>query len=76
MKISLITNGKQLADYKNYVRNTLNIIKKSKRNEVSRALYPYMRVKWEALNDRLNTASNRNILRKANQKITKIKQNN
>ncbi|SEA97367.1 hypothetical protein SAMN05443667_113162 [Flavobacterium gillisiae] len=67
--------GKQLDDYKNYVKEYIKHYKKAQKgNEVSRALYPYMRVKWEALNDRLNTASNKNILtEKQIKKITKIK---
>jgi len=68
--------SKHLADYKNYVKEYIKHYKKAQKgNEVSLALYPYMRVKWEALNDRLTTAIKRNILtEKQIKKIIKIQQ--
>jgi hypothetical protein len=50
--------GNQLIDYRNYVKvNIKHYRKAQKGNEVSIATYPYMKVKWEALNDRLTAAT-------------------
>jgi hypothetical protein len=67
--------GNQLSDYKNYVKEYIKHYKKAKKgNEVSLAIYPYMKVKWEALNDRLTAATKKNLLtEKQIKKIIKIK---
>lgn len=66
--------GKQLDDYQNYVKEYIKHYKKAQKgNEVSLALYPYMRVKWEALNKRLNSATKQNLLsEKQIRKVIKI----
>jgi hypothetical protein len=73
---NLIDNkwGTQLSDYKNYVKEYIKHYKKAQKgNEVSLAIYPYMKVKWEALNDRLTAATKKNLLtEKQIKKIIKI----
>jgi translation initiation factor 2B subunit (eIF-2B alpha/beta/delta family) len=66
--------GNQLSDYKNYVKEYIKHYKKAQKgNEVSLAIYPYMKVKWEALNDRLTDATKKNLLtEKQIKKIIKI----
>lgn len=76
INIDFIDNkwGKQLYDYKNYVKEYLKHYKKAQKgNKVSLALYPYMRVKWEALNKRLTSATKQNLLsEKQIRKVIKI----
>jgi hypothetical protein len=66
--------NKQLDDYKNYRQECLKHYKKAQKgNEVSLAIYPYLKVKWEVLNQRLNSAAKKNILNeKQMNKISKI----
>jgi hypothetical protein len=55
--------GNQLIDYKNYVKEPIKHYRKAQKgNEVSIAIYPYMKVKWEALNDRFTAATKKNLL--------------
>ncbi|WP_016990532.1 hypothetical protein [Flavobacterium sp. ACAM 123] len=66
--------GNQLIDYKNYVKECIKHYKKAQKgNEVSLAIFPYMKVKWDALNDLLTAATKKNLLtEKQIKKIIKI----
>ena len=66
--------GKHLDDYKNYVKEYIKHFKKAEKgNDTSLAIYPYMRVRWEALNYRLTSASKMNLLtEKQIKKVNKI----
>ena len=75
-KDKLSTNkwGKHLDDYKNYVKEYIKHFNKAEKgNDASSAIYPYMRVRWEALNSRLTTASKKDLLtEKQIKKVNKI----
>lgn len=66
--------AKHLDDYKNYVKEYVKHFKKAEDGDnTSLAIYPYMRVRWEVLNNRLSTASRKNLLtEKQIKKVNKI----
>jgi hypothetical protein len=53
----------QLLDFTNYATEYIRHYKKAQQgNKNSLAIYPYMNLKWEALNKQLNTAIKKNLL--------------
>lgn len=66
--------GKHLDDYKNYVKEYIKHFNKAEKgSNASLAIYPYMRIRWEALNNRLISASKKNLLtEKQIKKVNKI----
>lgn len=57
--------NKRLQDYDNYVKEYLKNYKKSLQgNTVSLSKYPYMKIKSEALNKKLNKAMDKGLLTK------------
>jgi hypothetical protein len=56
-------NENQLLDFTNYTKEYIGHYKKALQgNKNSLAIYPYMNLKWEALNQQLNTAIKKNLL--------------
>jgi di/tripeptidase len=66
--------NKKIQDYDNYVKEYLKNYKKSlQKNTVSLSKYPYMKIKSEALNKKLNKAMDNGLLTKTQiKKILKI----
>ncbi|SFF09495.1 hypothetical protein [Flavobacterium xueshanense] len=66
--------NKKIQDYENYVKEYLKNYKKSlQKNTVSLSKYPYMKIKSEALNKKLNKAMDNGLLTKTQiKKILKI----
>ena len=66
--------NKRLQDYDNYVKKYLKNYKKSLQgNTVSLSKYPYMKIKSESLNKKLNKAMDKGLLTKTQiKKILKI----
>jgi uncharacterized SAM-dependent methyltransferase len=64
----------QFVDYTNYAKEYITHYKRAQQgDEVSLSIYPYMRVKWEELNNSLSTATTENLLtEKQIKKILKI----
>ena len=66
--------NKKIQDYDNYVKEYLKNYKKSlRKNTVSLLKYPYMKIKSEAINKKLNKAMDNGLLTKNQiKKILKI----
>ena len=66
--------NKKIQDYDNYVKEYLKNYKKSlHKNTISLSKYPYMKIKSEALNKKLNKAMDNGLLTKTQiKKILKI----
>ena len=66
--------NKKIQDYDNYVKEYLKNYKKSlQKNTVSLSKYPYMKIKSEAINKKLNKAMDNGLLTKTQiKKILKI----
>lgn len=63
---------KKLHDYKNYLKAFIKHYKKAQKgNDESQAIYPYMRLKWETLNEQLNNATTKQLL--TEKQIKKVK---
>lgn len=62
---------KRVYDYENYVKEYITHYKKSlKGNSVSLSKYPYMKVKWEALGQKLDKAIKKELL--TNKQLKKV----